>query len=371
MIGSARCTPKRASSVWFPLFLIAPLLLSSVAAHAVSCSLNQARRFPETHLADANAALDAGKVEDAIQIYKKALLISPAEPAALHAALAEAYLDQHKSDEAEAEITGAIAAHPHSAILETVLAETQLQQGRPWDAQDTINHALTDDPCYPDAHITEGRLLEFISMYPSAARQYALAYTLAPHDRDALYQYLSTLTPSQRVAGMQAFIDREKPDAESEKKFQRYIERQKKEAGATSVCTLASSGPSATTIPMLPLMWNGQHMRGVGLDVKIDQHSTHLEIDTGSGGLVLSPSAAAKAGLQYQSDIEVDGLGGTGSIKGHLAFAKSVRIGSLEFQNCPVEVYDRKRIHFIDGAVLDEEDGADRNGPAAAIPDHA
>ena len=90
------------------------------------------------------------------------------------------------------------------------------------------------------------------------------------------------------------------------------------------------------------------------LDVKVDEHSTHLEIDTGSGGLVLSPAAAAKAGLQYQSETELNGIGGNGSVKGHLAFAKSVKIGALEFHNCPVEVYDRKPVHSISGEVVDE-----------------
>jgi predicted aspartyl protease len=58
--------------------------------------------------------------------------------------------------------------------------------------------------------------------------------------------------------------------------------------------------------------------------------------------------------LQFQSDAELSGLGGTGTVKSHLAFAKSVKIGSLEFHNCPVEVYDRKPMHAINGVVVDE-----------------
>ncbi len=339
------------------LALIAAVFSFATPARAVSCGVSQARRLPETHLPDADAAMDARKVDDAIQLYKKALAANPAD-LAVHAALAEAYLDQKKVAEADAEITETIANHAHSGVLEAVLAEVQLKEGRPWDAQDTIARALADDPCYPDAHLIEGRLLTYISMYGSAAKQYAVAYQLAPHDMDALYRYLPTLPIPERIAALKTFMERERFDPDSQKQLEQSIARLEKiQPAATAPCTLAPSSSTSADIPLLPLMANGQRVRAVGLSVDIEQHPIHLEIDTGAGGLVLSAAAAARAGLHYDSDLEMQGVGNEGPSKGHLAFAKSVKIGSLEFHNCPVEVYEKARSHSGENRPLDESDG--------------
>jgi tetratricopeptide (TPR) repeat protein len=322
-------------------------------ARAVPCSVSQAYHLPDTHMPDAQAALEKHKPEDAIQLYQKALVKDPAAPA-LNAALAEAYLADGKVVEADANVTKAIAGAPHSAVLETVLAEVQLREGRPWDAQDAITRALADDPCYPDAHLVEGELLTYISMRGSAAQQFAIGYKLAPHDIGALDQYLPTLPLPQRMAAVREFMGREKVDPDRQKSFERYISRLEQETStAAGNCRLVPSSPAASEIPLLPLMGDAQHVRAAGLDVKIEQHTTHLQIDTGSAGLIINSIAAAKAGLQYVSDTEISGIGSEGPSKGHVAYAKSVKIGSLEFRDCRVRVYERREL----ANPLDDIDG--------------
>ena len=335
--------------------LMAFSLTFASSARAVSCSVSPAYHLPDTHMPDAEAAVERHKPEDAIQLYQKALVKDPAAPA-LNAALAEAYLEDGKVAEADANITKAIAGVPHSAVLETVLAEVQLREGRPWDAQDTITRAVADDPCYPDAHLVEGELLTYTSMRGSAAQQFAIAYKLAPHDIDALDEYLSTLPLPQRIAAVREFMGREKVDPDRQKSFERYISRLEQETStAAGSCRLIPSSSAASEIPLIPLMADGQRVRAVGLDVKIEQHATHLEIDTGAAGLVINSIAAARAGLQYASDREISGVGSDGPSKAHLAYVKSVKIGSLEFRDCPVMVYERKElanpIDDIDGLI--------------------
>ena len=356
---SVRTTHKNAclgSILGSACALLALLLCCAAPARAVSCSVSQARRFPETHLPQADAALDQRKPEDAILLYKKALETSPADPS-LHAALAEAYLDEQKVADADATITKAIAGNAHSAVLESVLAEVQLDEGRPWDAQDTIARALADDPCYPDAHLTEGQLLTYTSMYGSAAKQYAVAYQLAPHDADFFYEYLRTLPAPQRISLAQTYMEREKADSTGLLFLQRYVARlEKMQSDSQGTCMLAATSPVTTEIPMMPLMGNFQRIRAVGLDVNVDQHPTHLAIDTVGRGLVLSESAAARAGLHYESEFEMRGGGSDGPYKAHLAFAKTVKIGALEFHNCPVSIYERKKLYSFRGRLIDNDD---------------
>ena len=67
----------------------------------------------------------------------------------------------------------------------------------------------------------------------------------------------------------------------------------------------------------------------------------HLQIDTGAGGLVISRSVANHAGLKAFSQNEVAGIGDEGLRAGDTAYADSIRIGNLEFQNCQVQVMDK------------------------------
>jgi predicted aspartyl protease len=78
----------------------------------------------------------------------------------------------------------------------------------------------------------------------------------------------------------------------------------------------------------------------VGLDVKLNNHSSQLQIDTGADGLVVTNAVAKRAGLQSFSQGEAGGIGDEGNRRAYTAFADSIRIGDLEFQNCAVEVVD-------------------------------
>ncbi len=77
-----------------------------------------------------------------------------------------------------------------------------------------------------------------------------------------------------------------------------------------------------------------------GLDVKLNNHSSQLQIDTGAGGILVTDAVAKRAGLRSFSQGEVGGIGDEGNRRAYTAFADSIRIGDLEFQNCAVEVVD-------------------------------
>ena len=94
------------------------------------------------------------------------------------------------------------------------------------------------------------------------------------------------------------------------------------------------------------------HIVAFGLDVKLNDHSAHLQIDTGAGGLVISRSVANHAGLKAFSQNEVAGIGDEGLRAGDTAYADSIRIGNLEFQNCQVQVMDKGNLPGdVDGLI--------------------
>lgn len=319
------------------LFVFCWFFSVPVFVHAVSCKVNVANHLPDAQLPEADAALAARKFKQAIVIYQQALNKGPVNPD-LKAALAEAYLDQGDASQADAVITTASAQWPRSAILESVLAEVQLYEGRPWDAQDSIGRALADDPCYPDAHLTEGRLLNILSMRASAAEQFAIAHQLAPHNTDALTYYVGTLTPSAAAAALSSYLNVEKglDTAVRTALEQRLKNYQARSDDSPQDCTLAST-PSAAEIPLHPILGkNAMQARAVDLDVQVNGQGTHLEVDTGAAGFILSENAARRAKLKYSDKTQIRGIGNGGAQKANSVKVGSIQIGPLEFHNCTV-----------------------------------
>jgi tetratricopeptide (TPR) repeat protein len=318
-----------------------------ILAHAVSCKVNMAKHLPDAQLPEADAALAARKFKQAVVIYQQALSKGPGNPS-LHAALAEAYLAQGELSQAEAVVTAAAAQTPRSAVLETVLAEVQYYEGRPWDAQDTIGSALANDPCYPDAHVIQGQLLNLLSMHASAAKQIAIAHQLAPHNTNTLMRYAETLTPSEATATLNSYLDAEKGlDASTRKVLEQKLKNYQEGADDSQQgCTLASTA-SAAEIPLRPILGKtAMRAHAVGLDVQINGHESHLEVDTGAGGIILSEYAASRAGLKYSDKTQIWGIGNGGAQKANTVNVPSIRIGSLEFHNCRVTIAKRSMTNF-------------------------
>ena len=117
-----------------------------------------------------------------------------------------------------------------------------------------------------------------------------------------------------------------------------------------NACRLVSNTETAT-IPFAALMRDGTHIRAFGLEVKFNDHNARLQIDTGASGLVISRSVADHAGLKQFSQMEVGGVGSQGRKSAYTAFADDIKIGSLEFRDCRVEVIDQRNVVDVDGLI--------------------
>jgi len=96
---------------------------------------------------------------------------------------------------------------------------------------------------------------------------------------------------------------------------------------------------------------SGRHIRGWGLHVLLNGSEAGLEVDTGASGLVIGYSIAQRAGLKPDSRIQIGGVGDKGPQGGFVAQVDSIRVGSLEFHDCTVQVSDREDIVGVDGLV--------------------
>jgi predicted aspartyl protease len=99
------------------------------------------------------------------------------------------------------------------------------------------------------------------------------------------------------------------------------------------------------------MLIDANRVRGWGLKVLLNGHPSKLFLDTGASGILVSRKLAEKAKLVSVADTKIGGIGDKGLTGGHIAYADSIKVGDLEFQNCMVEISDKKEVADEDGLI--------------------
>ncbi len=289
---------------------------------------------------DAEKALLAADYTKAEGLYHAALATNPSD-VALTIGLVHALLRDQKVQEAADTVQAALASAPRSAALITLRGEVEIRQGEPWTAAHSADESFKLDPCNPHTQLLLADLFRLSSFYASARSHILTAHQLDPDDPEIRGEWMMSLPLKQRVQEIEAYLDEPRgDDAEEVRHLRDYLEHiQKLSTEPRKPCKLVSQ-ISATQMPFVYLMRDANHVDGFGLDVKLNNRNARLEIDTGAGGLLVSSSTAKHAGLLAFSQNEVGGIGDEAERKGYTAYADSIRIGDLEFQNCAVQVID-------------------------------
>ncbi len=319
---------------------------TATTALAVTCKVATAATPSE-----ADTAFLHSDYNHAATLYQQELQQKPRDPE-LTVKLARVFLKQQKISDADALIHNALAQDPNSVAFLTMLGEVQYREGTPWLAADSAANAMKADPCYPRLYLLVARIARLNSLYAASANAVATAYALDPHDPEIHFQWLGTLPLKQRAAELESYLAQPNgDDAEDTRDLhfqldylkQRIVEPHK-------ACRLASD-TQAANIPFALILRDPSHILGFGLDVKLNNKSTRLEIDTGAGGLVISRSVAERAGLKVFSRFETEGIGDKGRVGSYTTYADDIKIGSLEFRDCEVEVIDKGNVAGIEGLI--------------------
>ena len=74
-------------------------------------------------------------------------------------------------------------------------------------------------------------------------------------------------------------------------------------------------------------------------------------LDTGASGILVKRSIAEHAGISKISETKVWGIGNKGRKNAYIGIADSIKIGELEFHNCPIEVMESRSVAEEDGLI--------------------
>lgn len=257
-----------------------------------------------------------------------------------HNQLIRVLLRDEKFDTAEKQAKDWTAAQPSSAWAEISLAEVQWREGLVGEAYQSIIAAGKLDPCNPRVAMVLGDLYAFSGLNATAARLFDQAHRVDPVDDDIAGDWMRLQPRTVKLQSVKSYLERATFLTPDDRKSLEQWRDQLSAPPTPDRCHLVSSVTS-TKIPyaamqdgpMAPTFW--------GLQVSFNGKPRRLEIDTGAHGLLLTKSAANALHLDIEDHEKARGIGDDGDVNSHISRVKSIKIGSLEFQDCAVEILEK------------------------------
>ncbi len=337
------------------LFVVAPLVCSFAQVAATSEPVKVAVQPPVASvlspaIPEALALYQSGKFEAAVDKYRQTLTADP-KNAAAYVGLTRSLLKEKEVEDARTTIDTAIHSADSPAVR-VALGEVEFREGSLASAErewaDVINSGHREGRAY----LGIARVSTALSLHKRAKTMLEKAHAADPNDAEIRKAWMGTLSRSERIKYLEDYLSKDNADDEDARAhMHHYLEYLKARLlEPKRGCHLGSKATS-TEAPLLNLLRDPQHLRGYGLEVVFGDHKSKLLLDTGAGGILINRRMAEKAGLKQLSKTTMAGLGDKGEANGYIALAPSIKVGGLEFQDCPVEVIDRRSVVDEDGLI--------------------
>jgi tetratricopeptide (TPR) repeat protein len=266
--------------------------------------------------------------------------------------LIRALLRQQKVDEAFTAANRFLTAQPNSSVLLAGMGAVQYRQGQMSDAETSYLKSVRIDDHQIPAYLGLMRIYRAYSLYGHAYAELKKAHEIAPNDSEVQRLWFTQLPRQDRIAALEDFLaNPHAEDPEQLKSMRQYLAFLKATADRPAHACRLVSKVEQTDTKLEVLRRDPQHMVGVGLTVKLNNHDTRLEVDTGASGIVVGRKAAEKAGLERIAEASFAGIGDKGTQTGYIAAASRIKVGELEFEDCLVQVSDRASITNEDGLI--------------------
>jgi predicted aspartyl protease/predicted negative regulator of RcsB-dependent stress response len=291
-----------------------------------------------------------GQFDAAIQKYQQFLTEKPTSSEA-YAGLTRVYLKQKNVQLANETISKGLQAADGPAV-QVALGEVYFRQGKIPEAEREWVNAINSGHLDARAYIGLARVDRALSLYKKAKDKVDKAHELDPNDPDIQRYWIDTLSRNERIKKLEEYLASVKnDDAKTRENIQHYIDYLKaRQQGPPRSCKLIGNVTSTQT-NLVPLLIDPKHMRGLGLSVSVNGTRSNLLLDTGATGILIDRGIAEKSGLNKLSGINISGIGDKGDNAGWIGLADSIKVGELEFQNCPVWVMDKRSVADEDGLI--------------------
>lgn len=305
---------------------------------------------PQTPLGEAMALARKGDYDAAIKKYQEVLQEKPKSPDA-YAGLAYCYLKKKDVTQAFETVTKGLQINDAWPIR-VALGEVYFRQGKIPEAEKEWVGVINSGHEAARAYLGLARVRWTIAMNKSAKTMIDKAHGLDPHDRDIQRDWIGTLPRSERIRYYESYLaEANDSDADEHRDTESYLSYLKERAKQhRRPCRLVSKVKNTET-PLVRLLADPSHLRGYGLTVELNGTRTKIMLDTGAGGIVVKRHIAEKAGIAKLTETKIGGVGDKGLKNAYIGTADTIRIGELEFHDCPVEVMESRSVAEEDGLI--------------------
>jgi tetratricopeptide (TPR) repeat protein len=276
---------------------------------------------------DADKSFAGGDASKAEALWNAQLTPTPSP--AIYAGIIRAQLQQDKLSQALASAKADVAAFPTDAEPYASIGDVLLRLGQIPEASAAYAKALALNQCSPRAHFGWSRVNALQSRHETEARQLAAAHALAPADPEITVAWLDARPAPERAEPLAAFLATN-PILPPET-----ITRLQTDLAALQLHAfcLPIEANFNGKLALQPIVWSGSYVRSWGLQTSVNGKNLALvELDSAVHGIILNPADAQKAVLHRI------GPAPALSTTPYTAIADSLKIGSIEYRNCPVRV---------------------------------
>jgi tetratricopeptide (TPR) repeat protein len=299
-------------------------------------------------LGEARALTRKGNFDAAIEKYHQLLMERPKSPDA-YVGLTRVYLEKSDVAQAYETVTHGLQV-TDSWLVHVALGEVYFRQGKISDAEKEWVEVINSGHPAARAYFGLARVRWAISKNKSAKAMIEKAHTLDSRDPDIERYWINTLSRRERIQNLENYLSTAASDDSDRAPAQRYLDYLKARTGSNLTCALVNK-VSSVEIPLVRMHIDPEHVRGVGLSVLVNGEKSRLLLDTGASGILLNRGMAERAGVTKLLETRIGGIGDRGSKPGYVGLATSIRIGDLEFRNCPVGVVETRSVLREDGLI--------------------
>lgn len=305
---------------------------------------------PSDPLFEAKALTRKGDFDGAIKKYRQILQDNPKSSDA-YAGMTRAYLKKGDVTEAYETVSKGLEV-PDSWQVRVALGEVYFRQGKIHEAEQEWANVINSKHLAARAFLGLARVRWSIAMNKSAKTMIDKARDLDPSDEDIERAWVRTLPFSGQIKYYESYLaEAGTSDADTRNSVQSRLSYLKERAQKNDRrCRLVSKVKNTET-PLVRLLLDAGHLRGYGLAVDLNGTRTNIMLDTGASGIVVKRHTAERAGIAKLTETKLWGVGDKGARDAYVGTANSIRVGELEFQDCPVEVIESRSVGGEDGLI--------------------
>lgn len=358
-------TPSQVRPRRILFFVLCAILCLAINSSARAQSTTETSRPPTAVVAPnrAEAATVRSSLEKAEQLYRtgkfdaaaeefNAVIQAGPQSALGYVGLVRVYLKQKKSADAYTAVLKAVELAPALDAVHVAQGEVYFRQGKMAEAENEFAALVKADTKEPRAYLGLSRVYRAASFHKHAKLAIDRAYALDPTDPDIQRAWIGTLSPAERLKALRAYLAGEtNEDVEQRRSLEeQLIFLQNEMSQVIHPCRLTTK-PTQMETKLEQLLYDPRHIRGFGLNVKVNGTSSRLLLDTGASGILVDRKIAEKAGIKQVVQTDLKGVGDKGAAAAYVGYADSIRIGDLEFQDCYVRVIDKGSVIGEDGLI--------------------